>query len=97
MTYLTLSITLIFVAIPLVLSKTLRLGLEKDTIIATIRSIIQLLAVGYILKFVFDAENLTYIFLMVTLMIIAATQNARKKGQAIKGITWKIVVSLVFV
>ncbi|XKI14090.1 hypothetical protein GGGNBK_21040 [Sporosarcina sp. ANT_H38] len=49
MSYLTLSITLIFVIIPLLLSKTLRLDLEKDTIIATIRSIIQLLAVGYIL------------------------------------------------
>lgn len=97
MSYLTLSITLIFVVIPLLLSKTLRLGLEKDTIIATIRSIIQLLAVGYILKFVFDSDNLLYIFLMVTLMIGAATQNARKKGKAIQGITWKIAVTLIVV
>lgn len=97
MTYLTLSITLIFVVIPLLLSKNLRLGLEKDTIVATIRSIIQLLAVGYILKFVFDADNMLYIVLMVTLMIGAATQNARKKGKAIEGITWKIAVTLVFV
>lgn len=97
MTYLTLSITLIFVVIPLVLSKTLRLGLEKDTIIATIRSIVQLLAVGYVLKFVFDSANPIYIFLMVGLMIVAATQNARTKGKAIKGITWKIAVTLIFV
>ena len=97
MSYLTLSITLIFVIIPLLLSKTLRLGLEKDTIIATIRSIIQLLAVGYILKFVFDSDNLLYIILMVTLMIGAATQNARKKGTAIQGITWKIAVTLIVV
>ena len=48
MTYTTLSLTLIFVFIPLVLSKTLKLGLEKDTIIATVRSAIQLLAVGFI-------------------------------------------------
>ncbi|CEG24237.1 hypothetical protein BN1080_03258 [Planococcus massiliensis] len=97
MTYLTLSITLIFVVIPLILSKTLNLGLEKDTIIATLRSIVQLLAVGFILKFVFDSESLLYIFLMVTLMIAAATHNAQKKGAAIKGITWKIAVTLVFV
>ena len=45
MNFFTLSITLIFVIIPLILSKTLKLGLEKDTIIATVRSIIQLLAV----------------------------------------------------
>src|SRR5699024_581578 len=97
MTYPILALTLIFVLIPLILSKVLRLGLEKDTIIATIRSIIQLLIVGYILKFVFDSENMLYIFLMVVLMIVAATQNARKKGKQIKGITWKIVLTLTFV
>lgn len=97
MTYLTLSITLIFVVIPLVLSKTLNLGLERDTIIATVRSIIQLLLVGFILKFVFDSESLLYIFLMVTLMIAAATQNAKNKGASFKGITWKVAATLVFV
>lgn len=97
MSYVALSITLIFVLIPLILSKTLHLGLEKDTIIATVRSIIQLLAIGYILKFVFDSENIIYILLMVTLMIVAATQNARKKGKSIKGITWKVAVTLAFV
>lgn len=97
MTYTSLSLTLIFVLIPLLLSKTLKLGLEKDTLIATIRSIIQLLAVGYILKFVFDAQSYIYIFLMIALMILVATFNARKKGKGIKGITWKIALTLLTV
>ncbi len=97
MTYLTLSITLIFVLIPIILSKTLRLQLENDMIVATIRSVIQLLIVGYILKFVFDSNSFIYIFLMVLLMIVAATQNARKKGKRIKGITWKIAITLIVV
>ncbi|MEK5433313.1 iron export ABC transporter permease subunit FetB [Lysinibacillus sp. FSL R7-0073] len=97
MTYTSLSLTLIFVCIPLLLSKTLKLGLEKDTLIATLRSIVQLLAVGYILKFVFDANSYVYIFLMVALMILIATFNARKKGEGIKGITWKIALTLVMI
>jgi len=97
MSYLQLSIALIFVILPIILSKTLNLGLEKDTIIAVIRSIIQLLIVGYILKFVFDSENMMYILLMVTIMIAAATQNARKKGTSIKGITWKVTATLVVI
>lgn len=97
MSYLTLSITLIFVLIPLLLSKTLKLGLEKDTIIATLRSIVQLLAVGYVLKFVFDSDSLLYIFMMVGLMIVAATHNAQKKGAAIQGITTKVAVTLISV
>jgi len=97
MSYFTLGLTLIFVLIPLVLSKTLHLHLEKDTAIAAIRSIIQLLAVGYVLQFVFDSENFIYIVLMLMLMIGAATQNARKKGASIKGITWKLIVAYVFI
>lgn len=97
MTYTTLSLTLIFVLIPLLLSKTLKLNLEKDTVIATIRSIIQLLAVGYVLKLVFDSEHIIYILLMITLMIGTATLNARKKGKAIKGITWKIAFTLIVI
>lgn len=97
MSYFTLALALIFVLIPIILSKTLNLGLEKDTIIATVRSIIQLFIVGYILKFVFSTEAFIYIFLMLILMIGAATQNARKKGAAIEGITWKLVVTFVFI
>src|SRR5699024_5463170 len=87
---------LVFVLIPLLLSKVFKLGLEKDTIIATIRSIIQLLIVGYVLQFVFAAEHFIYIVLMILLMIGAATQNARKKGITTKGITWKLVLTLSF-
>ncbi|MYL45585.1 iron export ABC transporter permease subunit FetB [Virgibacillus halodenitrificans] len=97
MSYLTLSITLIFVIIPLILSKTFKLGLERDTIIAAVRSIIQLLAVGYVLQFVFNEQNVVYIVLMLLLMIGAATQNARKKGASIKGITWKLIVTFLFI
>lgn len=97
MTITSLSLTLIFVLIPLVLSKTLKLDLEKDTIIATIRSVIQLFAVGYILKFVFDSESIFYLLLIISLMIVVATLNARKKGKGIKGITWKIGLTFVAV
>ncbi|MCP2035746.1 putative ABC transport system permease protein [Planomicrobium sp. HSC-17F08] len=97
MSYFALSLTLIFVLIPLVLSKTFNLDLEKDTLVATVRSIIQLLAVGYVLKFVFESDSLIYIFLMVTLMIVAATHNAQKKGAAIQGIVVKVAATLVFV
>ncbi|MER2109005.1 MAG: iron export ABC transporter permease subunit FetB [Solibacillus sp.] len=97
MTYATLSLTLLFVLIPLVLSKTLKLGLERDTIIASVRSIVQLLVVGYILSFVFAQDSIIFILLMIALMVVAATLNARKKGQHIPGITWKIVITLLSV
>lgn len=97
MNVLTLSLALIFVLIPLLLAKTFQLDLERDMVVAVVRSIIQLLLVGYILQFVFDSEHLLYILLMLTLMIAAAVQNARKKGASIRGIGWKLTVTFVFI
>ena len=97
MTFTTLAITLTFVLIPLVLSKTLHLGLGKDITIATVRSIVQLLAIGYVLQIIFDQQHIVYIFLMVALMIVTATLNARKKGAQIDGITWKIGLTLLII
>ncbi|WP_139996154.1 iron export ABC transporter permease subunit FetB [Kurthia sp. Dielmo] len=97
MTFTTLAITLAFVCIPLVLSKALNLQLGKDVIIATIRAIVQLLAIGYVLQLIFDQQNVVFSFLMVAIMIAVATLNARKKGAQINGITWKLALSLCVV
>ncbi len=97
MTFFQISLAFIFVIIPLVMSAVLKLGLEKDVIIAAVRSTIQLMIVGYILTFVFGGNHPIYMFLMILLMIVAATQNIIKKGQGIKGITWKIVLTLIVV
>lgn len=85
----------IFIIIPIVISKSFNLGLEKDTLIAAIRSFVQLLIVGYILQFIFDQESHIFIILMVMLIIGAATQNARKKGLEIPGITWKLLLAFI--
>lgn len=97
MTLITFCLSLIFVLIPFLLSKTLKLGLEKDVFIATVRATIQLFIVGYILEFVFCSANPLFIIFMVTLIIVAATQNARKKGKNIPGITWKLIITFIFI
>ena len=85
----------IFIIIPIVLSKSFNLGLEKDTTVAAIRSFVQLLIVGYILQFIFDQDSYIFIVLMVILIIGTATQNARKKGLEIPGITWKLLLAFI--
>ncbi|MCC5891869.1 iron export ABC transporter permease subunit FetB [Exiguobacterium sp.] len=97
MTFVELMTSLIFVAIPLGLALFLKLGLERDILIATVRSIVQLLLIGYILTFVFESDNPVFMLLMILLMIGAATQNIIKKGDGIPGITWMIVLTLVTV
>lgn len=94
MSLLTLSLALGFVVIALGLSKWLKLGLEKDLVIATVRSTVQLLIVGYILNVVFSVKGPVFIVLMIVLMIAAATQNARKRGRPLKGVGWRILVAI---
>ncbi|UAL45690.1 iron export ABC transporter permease subunit FetB [Sutcliffiella horikoshii] len=93
----TLAIALIFVVIPIMLSKTFRLGLEKDTIIAVIRSVVQLFIVGYLLTFVFESSGYFFIILMVLIIIGAAVQNVARKKTPIKGITWKVAITFIFI
>ncbi|MCM3617282.1 iron export ABC transporter permease subunit FetB [Sutcliffiella horikoshii] len=97
MNILTLTIALVFVLIPIILSKTFKLGLEKDTIIAVLRSVIQLFIVGYLLTFVFEADGYLFIILMVMIMIAAAVQNVARKKSPIKGITWKVAITFTFI
>ncbi|MDA8205589.1 MAG: iron export ABC transporter permease subunit FetB [Thermaerobacter sp.] len=94
MTLLTLSFTLGFVVVALLLSLWLKLGLERDLVIATIRSAIQLIAIGYILKIVFKLNNPLFIVLMIALMVGVATQNAARRGQGLAGVWWKILIAI---
>lgn len=97
MSYVQLASALVFILIPLVLTYTLKLRLGNDILIATVRSIVQLLIVGYILTFVFESDSKIYIGLMILLMIVAATLNIIKKGDGIPGITGIILLTLVSV
>lgn len=97
MGFLELLLSCIFVIIPLVIAIVLKLGLTKDILIATIRSIVQLLIVGVILTFVFDADSSIYMLLMILVMIAAASQNVIKKGTRIPGIKWIIILTLTII
>ncbi|MCF8566244.1 iron export ABC transporter permease subunit FetB [Alicyclobacillus tolerans] len=94
MSLFTLSLTLGFVALAMALSYALKLGLERDMLVATVRATIQLLIVGYVLKAVFDVKGPVLVSLMILLMLAAATQNARKRGAPLRGIAWRILVSI---
>lgn len=94
MSTLSLFLTLVFVAFAILLSIWQKIGLEKDILIGTIRTAIQLIAVGYILQFIFELKSWTFITIMITVMITVATLNARKKGKGLPGIGLKIAMAI---
>lgn len=85
----TISITSLLIASSLVLvtlffSYWQKLKLEKETVISVIRAIIQLIAVGYILEYVFGVKNPIFTTLLLLFMTFNAAYNAAKRGKAIK-------------
>ncbi|BBI34044.1 ABC transporter permease [Cohnella abietis] len=94
MTLVALSFTLLFVLATMLVSVWQKLGLEKEIAVGTIRSAVQLLAIGYALQYIFRADNVMYLLLIVTLMITVASWNAAKRGAGMRGITWRIALAL---
>lgn len=94
MSYAALAYTLAFVGLAMALSYWQRVGLERDMLIATVRSAVQLVAVGYVLKLVFQAHDVLWVILMVCLMMGVASQNAAQRGQAVPGVFWRILAAI---
>jgi len=54
----------------------LRLGLERRLALASLRTVLQLLLVGYLLKFIFGLENPIAVLALLFLMILVAARTA---------------------
>lgn len=78
-----LGLALILVLIALLVSKKEKLGLEKDIFWSIARAIVQLIIVGYVLKYIFDLNNRWLTVLMVMFICINAALNARKRSRNI--------------
>jgi putative ABC transport system permease protein len=61
-----------------------KLKLEKETIISVVRAVIQLVAVGYVLEYVFGFKNPLFTTLLLIFMTFNASYNAAKRGKIIK-------------
>ncbi len=91
---------LIIIAIGL--SRWQKLGLEGQFFLAGIRSLIQLMVIGYILEFIFAVDNPIAVILIISVMIFIAAIVARNRiSKKIKGllqIVWMaLIVSTSFV
>jgi putative ABC transport system permease protein len=77
-------LSLLLVAVAVVISRARKADLERDIVVATCRSFVQLLAVGFVLDFVFGGHGwLTPVVLAV--MIGTATLTSGARGRRVPG------------
>lgn len=94
MSVLSLALASSLVLISIFVSYFQKLGIEKEVVIATVRAVIQLTIVGYILHYIFTANHAAFTIAMVVAMIIVAGNNAAKRGRGIPKVFYYITVSI---
>jgi putative ABC transport system permease protein len=83
-TYGDIALSLFLVAIAIGVSRWQKVGLEKDMTVATVRSFVQLVAVGYILNFIFKGHGWLTI-LAVAVMIGTASLTSGGRARRVPG------------
>ena len=78
-----LALTFSLVIIALMISYRQKLGMERDMIIGSVRAVVQLTVVGFILKFVFNMDNTPLTSIILCLMVYNAAAVAAKRGAGI--------------
>jgi putative ABC transport system permease protein len=73
------------VAIAIVLVEVRRLGVGWELAKGTVRSFLQLMAVGFILMFIFELDKLQYQILLLLAMITVAAYTARGRAKSMRG------------
>ncbi len=83
------------IAVDLLASWKLRLGLVKSITISTVRLLIQLLALGFVLGYLFQYQTFWWVALAVAVMSLAATQIAcDRTRKTVHGIAPSVFLSI---
>lgn len=94
-TLLELAATAALVAIAAIISYFLRLKMEKDMLIATIRAFVQLMLVGYVLDWIFNLNKWYLVSAWLLMMIGIASFNAmRRQTRRFTGLLPRFVAAI---
>ena len=81
---LSLSLAALMVVITLIISYWQKLKLEKEIIWSIFRSVVQLIVIGFALRFIFKVNNVLLTFLMMIFIVLNAAYNGKKRAKGIK-------------
>jgi UDP-glucose/iron transport system permease protein len=85
---------LALVAIAVVVSLWQRADLEKDIAVSVARSFVQLTAIGYVIKVIFDQDNLLFVIALIAVMVVFGALTARHRARRVPGAFWPLLGAL---
>jgi putative ABC transport system permease protein len=86
--------TLALVALAAAVSFWRNADLERDIGIAALRSFIQLTAIGYVIKLIFEADTLALVFALLAVMVVFGALTARSRAKKVPDAFWPLLIAL---
>jgi putative ABC transport system permease protein len=86
--------TLALVAVAVAISLWERTHLEGDIVIAAVRAFVQLTAIGYVIKFIFDQDQLVFVLALIAIMVLFGALTARGRARRVPRAFWPLLVAL---
>jgi putative ABC transport system permease protein len=85
---------LALVAVALLVSLWQRAGLERDIGIAVVRAFVQLTAIGFVIKIIFDQDDLLFVIALIAVMVVFGALTARHRARSVPGAFWPLLGAL---
>jgi putative ABC transport system permease protein len=86
--------TLALVAVAIVVSRWNQADLERDIAVAAVRAFVQLIAIGYVIKAIFDSDSLLFVVALVAVMVVFGAFTARARARKVPGAFRPLLVAL---
>jgi putative ABC transport system permease protein len=86
--------SLALVGVAAVVSVWQRADLEGDIAVATVRSFVQLTAIGYVIKFIFSQNNLAFVSALLAVMVLFGALTARRRARRVPHPFWPLLIAL---
>lgn len=86
--------SLVLVAVAIAISIWERVDLERDIAIAVVRSFVQLSAVGLVINFIFDQDQLVFVVALLGAMVFFGALTARHRARSVPGAFGPLLIAL---
>ena len=86
--------SLALIAVAIAVSRWRRAELEGDIAVATIRSLVQLTAIGYAIELIFEADTIWLVLALLAVMVLFGAITARARARKVPGAFWPLLIAL---
>ncbi len=92
--YLQVLMAAVLVVVAFVLAKIKTIPVEKEIGYGAVRAFVQLVAVGYVLEFIFNSQSLLLLLLSVSIMLVVGSYTAGQRAEYFKNGFWISLIAI---